>query len=132
MSTGGPRGPYRDGLVTEATKMVERGIGSRFEAARKPFLLLQVEGPGAPREVKLDLPEMVVGRSLQAHLAIESSLISRQHFALRRQGPDYVCVDLDSVNGLYLNGLRVHSAVLRDGDVLQIGDVVLLYREGDA
>lgn len=112
--------------------MADRGIASRFEAARKPFLLVQVEGPGAPREVKLDLPEMVVGRSLQAHLTIESTLISRQHFALRRQGPDYVGVDLDSVNGLFLNGLRVHSAILRDGDVLQIGDVVLVYREGDA
>jgi hypothetical protein len=29
-----------------------------------------------------------------------------------------------------LNGLKVHSAILRDGDQVQLGDVVLAYREG--
>ena len=33
-------------------------------------------------------------------------------------------------NGIVLNGLKVHSAVLRDGDQVQLGDVVLSYREG--
>jgi hypothetical protein len=132
MSTGSPRDPLRDGYVTEQTMLADRRVASRYDVGRKPFRLAQVEGPGAPRELILALPELIIGRSIQAHLAIDSTLISRQHLALRREGPDYVCLDLDSANGVFLNGLRIHSAVLRDGDVLQLGDVVLLYREGDA
>ena len=38
-------------------------------------------------------------------------------------------VDQNSANGVYLNGTKTHSAVLRDGDQLQLADVVLIYRE---
>jgi pSer/pThr/pTyr-binding forkhead associated (FHA) protein len=102
--------------------------GSRQTA--KPSLLQQIGGPGAPQDHRLELDEMIVGRSVQAHISIDSGLISRRHIALRRSGPEYICEDLNSSNGMYLNGVKVHSAILRDGDTLQIGDVVFVFREG--
>lgn len=97
---------------------------------RSPPMLRQIDGPGAPREFTLELDNIVVGRSSQAHISIESTLISRRHMSLQRSGPEFVCSDLDSANGVYLNGVKAHSAVLREGDTLQIGDVVLVYHEG--
>jgi pSer/pThr/pTyr-binding forkhead associated (FHA) protein len=38
-------------------------------------------------------------------------------------------VDNDSHNGVLLNGVSVHSAVLRDGDVIHVADSVFVYRE---
>ena len=38
--------------------------------------------------------------------------------------------DLDSRNGVYLNGVKIHSAVLHGGDNLQLGSVVLVFHEG--
>ncbi|HMJ10031.1 MAG TPA: FHA domain-containing protein [Polyangiaceae bacterium] len=96
----------------------------------KPSVLQQIGGPGAPRDHRLDLDEMIVGRSVQVHISIDSGLISRRHIMLRRSGPEYACEDLDSSNGMYLNGVKVHSATLREGDTLQIGDVVFVFREG--
>ena len=90
----------------------------------------QVQGPGAPREFVLDLPEVIVGRSLHATISIDGGGVSRQHFSLKRNGPEYTFTDLDSANGVFLNGVKTHSAVLREGDVLQLGDVVLVYHEG--
>jgi pSer/pThr/pTyr-binding forkhead associated (FHA) protein len=49
---------------------------------------------------------------------------------LTRQGDEYIALDLGSRNGIYLNGIRIHSAVLREGDQLQLGEVILLYHEG--
>jgi pSer/pThr/pTyr-binding forkhead associated (FHA) protein len=120
-----------DPWSTEAT--TSAGIESPVPSLRrpgKPFLLHLVQGPGAPREFLLDLEEIVVGRSLQVHISIESHLISRRHIVLRKSGCEYVCSDLDSKNGMYLNGVRAHSAVLREGDTIQIGDIVLVYNEG--
>lgn len=37
--------------------------------------------------------------------------------------------DNDSRNGFYLNGLRVYSAMLREGDVIQVTDCVFVYHE---
>lgn len=97
---------------------------------KKPFVLEQIGGPGAPREIVLDLEETVIGRSLQANVSIDSGSISRRHMALKRTGPEFRCTDLDSSNGVYLNGVKVHSAVLREGDSIKIGDVVFIFHEG--
>ena len=97
---------------------------------QKPFVLQQIEGPGSPRDYILDLDEIVIGRSSQAHISIDSGMISRRHMVLQRSGPEYSVSDLNSSNGVFLNGIKAHSAVLREGDTLQIGDVVLIYREG--
>jgi pSer/pThr/pTyr-binding forkhead associated (FHA) protein len=116
---------------SEAT--TSAGVESPVPSLRrpgKPYLLQLVQGPGAPREFLLDLEEIVIGRSLQVHISVDSQLISRRHIVLRKNGPEYVCSDLDSKNGMFLNGVRAHSAVLREGDTIQIGDVVLVYNEG--
>jgi pSer/pThr/pTyr-binding forkhead associated (FHA) protein len=39
--------------------------------------------------------------------------------------------DLNSSNGMYLNGVKAHSAVLHEGDQIQIGNVVFIFHEGE-
>ncbi|HVJ19341.1 MAG TPA: FHA domain-containing protein [Polyangiaceae bacterium] len=92
----------------------------------RPLLLRQVKGAGMPREVRLELDELIVGRSGDAQLSIDSGAVSRRHAALRRSGDHYLFVDLDSSNGIYVNGTRVTSTELHDGDMLQIGDTLFL------
>lgn len=109
------------------------GISSPVPSVRrptKPYLLQLIQGPGSPREYVLDLEQIVIGRSLQAHISVDSTLISRRHIVLEKTGPEYVVRDLESKNGMFLNGVKAHSAVLREGDTIQIGDVVLVYNEG--
>jgi pSer/pThr/pTyr-binding forkhead associated (FHA) protein len=49
---------------------------------------------------------------------------------LRVRGTDCVIFDNDSHNGVFLNGVKVHSAVLRDGDAILVGDNEFIYGEG--
>lgn len=49
---------------------------------------------------------------------------------MTRQGIDYVLRDENSHNGIFLNGIKIHSAVLREGDIVQIADSVFVYQEG--
>ena len=95
-------------------------------------VLQQIEGHGAPRDFILDRDEIVVGRSNQANISVDSNMMSRRHFELRRKGPEFVCTDLDSANGLFINAVKASSAVLCDGDTVQAGDVVFVYRRGGA
>lgn len=90
--------------------------------------LEMVKGPGAPRLYKLLLPSMLVGRDAAADIWVESMELSRRHLRVNRVGDEYMAVDQESRNGVFLNGVKVHSAVLRDGDQLQLADTVFLYR----
>jgi pSer/pThr/pTyr-binding forkhead associated (FHA) protein len=120
-----------DDFNEEQTTMVQDvPIPASLRRARKPFLLEQVGGPGAPRDFVLELPEVIIGRSLQANISIDGNGISRQHAAIRKAGPEYSFLDLNSANGVYLNGVKTHSAVLRQGDTLQLGDAVFVFHEG--
>lgn len=126
-----PKPPGDDRPPRDASTLIaDLQVVASSKRPHKPHLLQQIAGPGAPSEHLLDLEEIVIGRSAQAQISIESGLLSRRHVLLRRSGPEYTCQDLDSSNGLYLNGIRAHSAVLRDGDLLQIGDVIFIFREG--
>jgi pSer/pThr/pTyr-binding forkhead associated (FHA) protein len=97
--------------------------------AQKVPTLEQVRGPGAPRRFALSIAETVVGRGMQANVAIDSALLSRRHVVFRRLGPELSMADLDSANGVYVNGVKAHSAVLHEGDTIQIGDVVFVLHE---
>jgi len=97
---------------------------------KRPCVLKQTEGPGAPQGFVLGEETMVLGRSKEADIRIESSEVSRRHLLFRKIGPEYSCLDLNSHNGVYLNGVKIHSAILKDGDTIQAGNVILKYREG--
>ena len=96
----------------------------------RPYVLEQIRGPGAPRVLEMNGPELLLGRSPECQLQVTSPMLSRQHLRFRKLPGGYKLQDLDSANGVFLNGLRVHGAMLRQGDVVQLGDVVLVYHEG--
>lgn len=95
----------------------------------RPHWLEQVEGVGAPAQHFLNIERVVLGRSESADIQINCVKASRQHAVLERRGADYLVRDNDSRNGIYLNGLRIHSAILREADTLQVTDCVFIYHE---
>jgi two-component system cell cycle response regulator len=79
------------------------------------------------RMYKLEQPEIVLGRSVEAQFQVEDDGISRKHAKLvLGPGGNYQLVDLGSTNGTYLNGYRVEIAELTDGDKIQLGSNTVL------
>ena len=113
----------------EATMTAEVRI-ARVPRHRKSLFLELVDGPGTPAEFRLEKPELIIGRDEQADIPVTSVKASRRHAVLRLQHGEYVLHDEGSRNGVFLNGLRVHTAVLRAGDVIQLADLVFLLSEG--
>ena len=116
---------WSEGLTTEAS--IQLVMPDRKET---PFFLRQITGPGAPRDWNLIRDEVIVGRSKGADFSIDSPELSRQHIKFVREGKEYKCIDLESRNGLYLDGVRIHSVMMRQGDVIQIGNVSFVFIEG--
>lgn len=96
----------------------------------RPAVLRLMKGPGAPKDYVLDLDEVVVGRSQDAHIIIDSESVSRRHAVFERSEEGHRCRDLGSSNGLLVNAEKLESAELADGDSIQIGDALFMYRAG--
>lgn len=117
----------RTSVTAEA---LPKAIPARTPGYQPAYVLRQLRGPGAPQDITLTRDEHVVGRSRSADLFVDSPELSRRHVRLTKEGNEYTLTDLGSRNGVFLNGVRVHSAVLRGGDTVQMGNVTFLYLEG--
>ncbi|MBM3223957.1 MAG: FHA domain-containing protein [Candidatus Tectomicrobia bacterium] len=75
--------------------------------------------------------EAVIGRILESFLCLPESQVSRQHARLRRYGASFVIEDLQSANGVVLQGKRLLPQVpydLHDGDEIVICSTRMVFR----
>jgi hypothetical protein len=70
----------------------------------------------------------VIGRSQDADVQFDDANISRRHAELRQEGTSYWIVDLDSTNGIEINGRRVKRAKLDSGDTITLGSTDIVFR----
>ncbi len=70
----------------------------------------------------------VIGRLQGSEVEIQDPGASRRHAEIRRDGADFVVVDLGSTNGTLVNDQPVAEATLEDGDRITIGRTVLEFR----
>ena len=66
-----------------------------------------------------------IGRSTGAQFMVDAALVSRLHCQLSATDDTLHVKDLGSTNGTFVNGRRVTSAELRDGDRLAVGRLEL-------
>ena len=60
---------------------------------------------------------------------LDDTTVSRRHALVLERGGAPVIADDRSLNGVYVNGKRVHEAPLRHGDEVRIGDRIMRYLE---
>ncbi|WP_434086279.1 FHA domain-containing protein [Mycobacterium lentiflavum] len=93
-------------------------------------VLVVKRGPNAGTQFRLDQPVVSVGRHPASDVFLDDITVSRRHAEFRREGDKFHLVDLGSLNNTYLNREPVDSAVLRDGDEIQIGNFRLVFLVG--
>jgi hypothetical protein len=71
----------------------------------------------------------VIGRSKDCDLQLADPNVSRRHAELRQEGTAYWIVDLDSTNGIEINGRRAKRAKLDPGDTVTIGSTDLVFSQ---
>jgi len=78
-------------------------------------------------ERELKPGRVVIGRTPDNDLQIDSKFISRHHCQIVTQGDSCVIEDLNSTNGIYVQFKRVRRHNLNDGDVVQVGKHEIMY-----
>ena len=73
------------------------------------------------RTIELTRADMIVGRHSEADIRLPLPDVSRRHCRLMFADRAWHVIDLNSLNGVFVNGQRVRQATLRHRDSLDIG-----------
>jgi pSer/pThr/pTyr-binding forkhead associated (FHA) protein len=79
------------------------------------------------KEIDLAGNSKTIGREPANDIVVENLLVSGYHARIDPAGRDYVLTDLQSKNGTFVNGERVTSSKLKDGDQVLIGKHTLVF-----
>ena len=108
---------YRKPVETEAVSAEDLGLGRET---------VSLEANGTKYE--LDGVQTTIGRSKDCDIQLPDPNVSRKHAEVRQEGAAYWAVDLDSTNGMEVNGRRLKRAKLRQGDRITVGSTELVFR----
>jgi Protein of unknown function (DUF3662)/Inner membrane component of T3SS, cytoplasmic domain len=119
--------PEEHGQTMIYTTSARVGGQVREAQARAPRALLAVGG----RRLLLAPGGSVVGRSRDCDIVLEDSGISRRHAEVRPDGDGWAVADLNSTNGVRLNGRLLRGAEhLEPGDVIELGSTEIVFEVG--
>lgn len=107
---------YRPGETPDGTMSVSADEARELGLAKEK-ISLSVDG----RKYEVTKRVTLIGRGQQADVRLQDPNVSRSHAELRQRGNDYLVVDLDSTNGIEVNGKQVRSKALQNGDVITLG-----------
>jgi hypothetical protein len=101
---------------TEAASAVELGV-------QREVAVLTWDG----QRHEVAKQRVVIGRSKDADVQVADPNVSRRHAELRQEGATYWIVDLDSTNGVEVNGKRVKRLKLEDGTRFTVGSTEIKF-----
>jgi general secretion pathway protein A len=119
-----PSAPTRDGnggdpanAFTDTATQVGEPVGR---------IIVATEGR-TTQELPLSVGRVIVGRTSDNDVQIDSRFVSRHHCQIITGTEGSVIEDLNSTNGIFVQGKRVRRYNLNDGDVVAIGKHELMY-----
>ena len=120
-----PRAPIACGLP----QLEHRAAGSSSGRPDHPVgrILLASGGQDAAGARASKPGRLVIGRTPDNDLQIDSKFISRHHCQIVTQPDSCLIEDLNSTNGIYVKSKRVRRHNLNDGDVVQVGQHEIMY-----
>jgi len=107
--------------IQRSIRSLAPGSSGTHEAIRENGARLLVRAQDGHEVVHVLGRKTTIGRTPDNDLQIDASFVSRHHAVLLIQGQQTVIEDLNSTNGVFVNGQRVSRELLNDGDQVMIG-----------
>ena len=105
-------------MASEKTAIIDL---SAFSGHASDARLTIVDGKDAGKNIEITKDEILAGRSLDNDFVISDISVSRKHFKITKENNRFIVNDLGSGNGIKVNGSKVTSADLSDGDIISVG-----------
>ena len=90
-------------------------------------LLHIIGGNDRGKQFELNKPENRIGRGTDQDVVLADIAVSRRHVTILMEGQRFRLKDLGSGNGSLVNGQRMDSGLLNDGDQIEIGNTLMRF-----
>ncbi len=122
----------KEGSSLEGTTWIERPDDVEFKLPYKQKVYLDIiDGTKKGTVFEFLSGRVVIGRT-DGDLIIDDINISKKHAVVETWSRDtYFIRDLASTNGTYINGQRVTSTKIKNGDIITVGNTKLKFRVVD-
>ena len=115
---------------SDQTSLVEESeIQEKISRAKRtqPSLVL-IAGKPLGKRFPITPPQIVIGRSSDVEVSIDSPHISRKHAILKVQDGKIIVEDLGSTNGTFVNDAKIgHPVILKEGDHIRCGKTIFKF-----
>lgn len=98
-----------------------------YEGPSRGKLIVR-DGPATGTTFHLIEDMTYIGRSPDNHVSIPDGSVGKRHASIRIRDRTYEIEDLQSTNGVFVNGQRVLKAHLKDGDSIRLGSTEMQFR----
>jgi len=102
-------------------------VSLKPERRHLAFLVIE-KGEPFGREFRLHEGDTLIGRSGTCDIVLSDPTVSRQHAKIRLEGEDFYIYDLGATNPTRVNGQEITKHKLMDGDRIEIGNIVLVFK----
>jgi HD-GYP domain-containing protein (c-di-GMP phosphodiesterase class II) len=90
------------------------------------------KGKGAGKVYEIGDKSLIIGRENTVGIQMDDKAASREHAEIFKLGEMFFVRDLSSRNGTLVNGELIDEELLREGDIIQIGETEFAFEEKDA
>lgn len=116
-----------------STRAISSDTAGRLGVRSKQAQLAVLDEAGNETEhISITKEPVTIGRLSSSDVVLSDPNVSRRHAELRRNGDDWVLVDLGSTNGTTVNGKLAREHRLATGDRLAFGTSELIFKTGES
>ncbi len=101
---------------------------ARTAAPRRPTPVPMLIVDDTGRRIPVKSGSTLIGRGQDADIRLADTGVSRRHAVVRYDGRAVLIEDLGSTNGTLVNGQRIRTSRLQQGDVIRAGHSVIVFR----
>jgi Nif-specific regulatory protein len=93
--------------------------------------LAAIAGPLKGTNFVLSEEDISIGREPSNQICVPDVSLSRRHCLIKSEGGQFEISDLNSLNGVFINGVPVKRHILEHGDQIKLGDSLFLFLVGE-
>lgn len=95
--------------------------------ASRRYSLAVILGANAGQIFPVVQPRVVLGRGVNCDIQLQDSEVSRRHAMLEIKGEAASVTDLDSTNGTFVDGVRIHEKAIEPHQEFSLGTTTLMF-----
>jgi transcriptional regulator with PAS, ATPase and Fis domain len=106
------------------------GLGPRvfLQSAQQNGGFMLLKNLSNPYSDPIEMPEFLcIGSDTENHIVLTDEEMEPRHARIEKKGNDFLVRDLRSLNGTFVNGVKILESYLTPGDVIKMGNTEFIF-----